>query len=236
MNSRLAPIEPIQLGDRTTELLRAAIIGGDLPPGSILRDRELAEDLGVSRTPVREALHRLEGVGLVVSRGRSGWAVSDFTEQDVRELFQLRQLMEPAGIEALAAAPDEAVEHLAHFFHDYPQAVPQERYADYFAEDNAFHKSIVACSPNRRLNDMYSVIESHIDRGRHFLITAAAGRADETLDEHRAIASAIASRDFERARVELLAHLRTGEQLMIEQIRARRDAEADAPNAVRRDN
>lgn len=219
----LAPIEPVQLGDRTLESIKAAIISGELSPDEPLRDRQLAEQLGVSRTPVREALHRLEAAGLVVARGRAGWLVSPFTEQDVRELFQLRRLLEPVGLEELSKQPDErVVTALAHFFDDYQHPIPPERYPEYFAHDNAFHRGLVACSDNRRLREMYAVMESHIDRGRHFLTTAATGRADETLEEHLAIARAVAELDFARARDNLLAHLRAGEELMIDQLRLRR--------------
>lgn len=221
----LTPIEPVHLADRTLASVRAAIITGELPPGAPLRDRQLAEMLGVSRTPVREALHRLEAIGLVAPRGRTGWIVSPFTEQDVRELFQLRMLLEPLGLEELAKSPDlRAIEQIAGFFSDYRHPIPVERYGRYFQEDNAFHKRLVACSSNRRAQDIYAVMESHIDRGRHFLISATGGRADETLDEHLAIVAAVRQQDFSRAHDRLIAHLRTGEELMLEQIRLRASA------------
>lgn len=216
----LTPIEPVQLADRTLASVRAAIVSGELPPGEPLKDRQLAEMLGVSRTPVREALHRLEAVGLVVSRGRAGWAVSPFTEQDVRELFQLRLLLEPLGLEELGrTANAEAIREVGSFFSDYSHPIPLRRYPEYFAHDNAFHKRLVACSWNRRVRDVYAVLETQIDRGRHFLITAALSRADETLDEHLSIVEAVREQDFPRAHERLVTHLRTGEELMLEQLR-----------------
>ncbi|MHA6627771.1 GntR family transcriptional regulator [Pseudonocardia sichuanensis] len=218
----LRPIESVALGDRTFETLRLAIINGDLVPGEPLRDRQLAEALQVSRTPVREALHRLEAAGLVEPRGRAGWEVSPFTEQDVHEIFQMRMLLEPAGIDQLERdRDDEVIARIAGFFDDFSHPVPVGRYPEYFARDHAFHNLIVACSGNRRLRRTYAVMQNHIDRGRHFLTTAAAGRADETLDEHLAVALAIRDRDFAAARRELLHHLRTGEELMIETLRGR---------------
>ncbi|TQM13304.1 GntR family transcriptional regulator [Pseudonocardia kunmingensis] len=216
----LVPIEPVQLGDRAFDSLRMAIITGELAPGEPLRDRQLAAVLGVSRTPVREALHRLEAAGLTVSRGRAGWVVSPFTEDDVHELFQVRVLLEPVGIDELAEDPDEkAIAEIEHFFDGYERPIPPARTSDYFLRDNAFHTRIVGCSRNKRIRDMYAVVESHIERGRYL---AAEGRADETLDEHLAIAHAIARRDFATARTLLVEHLRSGEQLMLERIRDHR--------------
>jgi DNA-binding GntR family transcriptional regulator len=219
----MRPITPVHLRDRTYESIRAAIINGELAPAQPLVDRQLADQLQVSRTPVREALHRLEADGLAQPRGRAGWEVTDFTEQDVRELFQLRMLLEPVGLDALAKAPDDAlIERMATFFDGYDHPIAQDRYEDYVARDRAFHELLVACSGNRRLQRFYAVLDSHIDRGRHFLTGSAEGRAEETLDEHRAVAEAVGDRDFARARAALLNHLRTGEELMVRQLRQAR--------------
>ena len=198
----MEPIPAFQLGDRTYSSIRAAIVSGELAPRQALVDRQLAEQLQVSRTPVREALHRLEADGLVQPRGRAGWEVSDFTEQDVHELFQLRLLLEPVGLDALSKTPDDAlVERVATFFDGYDHPVAGEAYEDYVARDRAFHELLVACSGNRRLQRFYAVLGSHIDRGRHFLTGSAEGRADDTLDEHRAVATAVGTATSpERAR------------------------------------
>jgi DNA-binding GntR family transcriptional regulator len=218
----LRPVESVALGEQTLDSIRQAIISGELAPGEPLRDRQLADALGVSRTPVREALHRLEAAGLVQPRGRAGWEVTAFTEDDVHELFQVRRLIEPAGLDELAKKQDDdAVARIASFFDDYSHPIDASAYPGYFRQDNDFHLLIVQCTGNRRLQLFYAVLEKQIDRGRHFLTTSALGRADETLDEHLAIARAVAERDFGRARTALLQHLNTGEELMIEQLRLR---------------
>ena len=219
--SALSKIETVHLGDRTIAAIRSAIISGELAPGEPLRDRQLAEVLGVSRTPVREALHRLEAAGLVESTGRGGWSVTPFTEQDVREVFQLRRLLEPAGLEGLADDPDDArIETLAAYFSEYEHPVDPSTYREYFAHDDDFHRQIVDFSGSGRIRSFYEVIGNHINRGRYFLYGATAGRVEETLDEHRQIVDAVVARDFDRAREALLDHLRTGEDLMLRQLRA----------------
>lgn len=215
------PIESVNLGDRAIEVIRGAIIRGALGPCETLSDRRLAEDLGVSRTPVRDALHRLQGEGLVESRGRSGWAVTDFTEQDVRELFDLRILLEPFGLDLLASSPDTVVlEAIASHWDDFSHPVPAERREEYFARDDNFHRMVIDASGNRRLSNFYSVLKTHINRGRYLLSGTRADRLEQTLDEHWAIAKALRARDFDKAREALIAHLRTGEELLIQQLRS----------------
>ena len=135
----------------------------------------------------------------------------------------MRVLLEPAGLEQLEREQDEHVlDRLAHFFDDYSHPMPTEGYLEYFARDRAFHNLIVSCSRNGRIMKTYAVMQNHIDRGRNFLMTTAPGRADETLDEHQAVATALGKRDFDLTRAELIRHLKTGEQLMIEAVRVRR--------------
>lgn len=216
----LQPIETVQLGDRAFESIREAIVRTELPPGAPVKDRELAELLGLSRTPVREALHRLEAAGLLTPRGRGGWVVTPFSEQDVHELFELRRRLEPAGLDRLEEEPDDdAIERIATFFDGYQHPILPDRFDDYFGHDHSFHTFLVACSKNVRLQGFYTVIENHIVRGRHYLSSGVPQRIDDTLDEHTGIAEAVGQRDFELARQRLLAHLRTGEARMTEQLR-----------------
>lgn len=211
----LQPIESIGLGDSAFESIRTAIINGDLAPGEPLRDRTIALALGISRTPVREAFHRLEATGLVEPLGRVGWKVGTFSATDVHEIFQMRRLLEPVGIDQLEKARDEeAIHKLVTFFDDYDSPISDTGLAGYFERDQAFHECIVKCSGNRRIVQAYSVMSNHISRGRRFLIRSATGRADETLHEHRAVTGALSTGDFAGAREALIAHLTVGENLL----------------------
>lgn len=222
--TKLQPIANVQLGDLAFESIRSAIVRTELLPGEPLKDRELAEALQLSRTPVREALHRLEAERLVETRGRGGWVVASFREQDVRELFQLRRLLEPAGITGIEKNPDPAViSRIAHTFDDFEHPISPAQFADYFSRDHGFHTFIVGCSGNQRLKEFYSVISNHIVRGRHYLSMGAGERVDETLDEHLGVARAITDGDFGLARRILVAHLETGEERMMEQLRRKGD-------------
>lgn len=227
MASLLKPLETAPLGDRAYEAIKDAIVRVELRPGATLKDRELADALGLSRTPVREALHRLVGVGLVGAPGRGGWVVTPFTEKDVRELFELRRLLEPAGLEQLEREPDDvALKRIATFFDGYSAPLDPDEYPAYFEHDHSFHSFLVACSGNDRLIDFYAVLSSHIRRGRHYLSTYVGGhRLDQTLTEHRAVSQAVVSGDFAQAREALIQHLRTGEERMMELMRRKMAAD-----------
>ncbi len=217
--STFAKIETANLGERVAELLRTAIIQGRLAGGQPLRDRAIAEEMGVSRTPVREALHKLQSEGLTEPRGRSGWVVTDFTVQDVHELFQLRILLEPEGLRVLEKSPDPAkIEELATYFSSFSHPIPLESHPFYFQQDDDFHMALVRCSGNARLISYYELLKVHINRGRYILSGSSVERMEETLDEHRAVIDAMLAGDFAQARNALVQHLRTGEELMAQRV------------------
>ena len=168
--AQLRRIEVVRINEQVYEAIEAAIVQCELGPGAVLGDRQLAEMLGVSRTPVRDALHRLESSGLVERRGRMGWMVSTFALQDVRELFELRRVFEPLGLERLSETWDEAVvRELSHSFERFPEQLTQDLLPDYLHDDRRFHNKIVECSRNDRIIRFYGTVEKQIDRIRHYL-------------------------------------------------------------------
>ena len=213
--AQLRRIEVVRINEQVYEAVEAAIVRCELEPGAVLGDRRLAEVLEVSRTPVRDALHRLESSGLVERRGRMGWMVSTFALQDVRELFELRRVLEPLGLERLSETWDEAVvRELSHSFEKFPERLTEDLLLDYLHDDHRFHKKIVECSRNGRVIRFYGTVEKQIDRIRHYLSYNYEGRVEASLKEHREICAAIAARDLSAATEALNDHLRDVEELI----------------------
>jgi DNA-binding GntR family transcriptional regulator len=213
--AQLRRIEVVRINEQVYEAVEAAIVRCELEPGAVLGDRQLAEMLGVSRTPVRDALHRLESSGLVERRGRMGWMVSTFALRDVRELFELRWVFEPLGLERLSETWDEAVvRELSHSFEKLPERLTEDLLPDYLHDDHRFHKKIVECSRNGRVIRFYGTVEKQIDRIRHYLSYNYEGRVEASLEEHREICAAIAARDLSAATEALNDHLRNVEELI----------------------
>jgi DNA-binding GntR family transcriptional regulator len=213
--AQLRRIEVVRINEQVYEAIETAIVRCELGPGTVLGDRQLAEVLGISRTPVRDALHRLESSGLVERRGRMGWMVSTFALQDVRELFELRRIFEPLGLERLSENWDEAiVRQLSHSFEKFPERLAQDLLPDYLHEDRRFHKEIVGRSRNGRVIRFYGTAEKQIDRIRHYLSYNYEGRVEASLKEHREICRAIAAHDLSAATEALDNHLRNVEELI----------------------
>ncbi|MDQ3539568.1 MAG: GntR family transcriptional regulator, partial [Chloroflexota bacterium] len=209
--SNLKPITHIGLSGSVREAIEAAIVECELAPGTPLVDRQLASLLNVSRTPIRDAIRQLEPLGLVRRQGRggmSGWVVAEFRERDVRELFELRRVLEPLGLGRLDGHWDKATANrLAAYFDDFPRHLERDQYEAYIVRDRAFHKEIVTLSGNSRVIGFYEIMEKQIDRIRHFLATGYEGRMDGITKEHHALCSAIAAHDIPGAIAALVHHL-----------------------------
>lgn len=209
-------LEPISISQRVYDALEAAITQCELAPNTELSDRQLAEQFGVSRTPVRDALTMLEMSGIVRRRDRTGWIVAGFSEADVHDLFEVRRLIEPQGLQKLARDWDPTVvDRLIGTFDGFPFPLPPEQYNEYLTRDNEFHKGIIACSENRQIETFYVMLEKQIDRIRHFLAGGYRGRIDEVYREHVRLCDALRAHDLQASVEALVQHLEMGEQNMI---------------------
>src|ERR1019366_9664559 len=95
----LGPMENLQLGARVYQALLNSIVSGQIGPGAPLRPETIAQQLEVSTTPVREAMHRLESDGLAIKLPYQGWFVRQHTRQEIRDLYELRVALESFSVE-----------------------------------------------------------------------------------------------------------------------------------------
>jgi DNA-binding GntR family transcriptional regulator len=140
------------LADVVTAQLRAVIVAGQLLPGEKLTEPALAERLGVSRSPVREALKRLESLGLVRSRLNYSAYVWEPTEEDVDEIINLRNMIEVYATECVARAlNDEDFERLEQIIAQQEHDIQTRAYLDLVRSDREFHEYMVRKAGNSRL-------------------------------------------------------------------------------------
>ncbi|MBO4260299.1 GntR family transcriptional regulator [Streptomyces griseorubiginosus] len=206
MSSTTTKIEPLgAVRERVLASLRQEIISGRLGPGDRLVERELAERLGVSRVPVREAIRALVAEGFVHFETPRRTVVRRLTPNDVRELFELREALEvyAAGLAAAKATPEDLAEVEALL--DSAAAATEDGDAEAITDINSrLHDRIVAMAGN-------SLIVAALEpvAGRLRWMTRRNEEWPQLLIEHRELYDAIASGDPERARAHALAHVRT---------------------------
>jgi DNA-binding GntR family transcriptional regulator len=206
MSSTTTKIEPLgAVRERVLASLRQEIISGRLGPGDRLVERELAERLGVSRVPVREAIRALVAEGFVHFETPRRTVVRRLTPNDVRELFELREALEvyAAGLAAANATPEDLAEVEALL--DRAAAATEDGDAEAITDINSrLHDRIVAMAGNSLLVAALEPVA-----GRLRWMTRRNEEWPQLLVEHRELYDAIASGDPERARAHALAHVRT---------------------------
>ena len=201
------------LVDAVVDRLDKAILTGELPFGARLSEQSLAEGLGVSRGPLREALRRLEGRHLIVRVHNLGARVATFSKEDILQLLVIREALE--GVAARCAAEkmaEEEIAKLAVLVTTGPNGPSkQESVAQYHQSlDHDFHYRIIQGSRNSRLIDILLKDTFYLLRiyRYRFKLVDTPSRAPQATAEHRAILDAISARDPEAAETAMRHHLR----------------------------
>jgi GntR family transcriptional regulator, rspAB operon transcriptional repressor len=196
------------LGQRVYHSLRAAILTLAFRPGEILRKPEICAALGVSRSPVSDAMARLAVEGLVDVIPQAGTFVARFSMMEIREGAFLREAIEVAAIERVAGTITR--DQLAALRQNITQQelrVAAGDTAGFYALDGAMHTMLLSFTGFPKLAQVSQTAWLHVDRARQ-LILPLPGRVAATLDEHRAILAALAAHDPPNARLAVQAHLR----------------------------
>ena len=220
------PLVPIKLDsykplrELVFESVREAIISGQLPPGERLMEIQLAEEMGVSRTPVREAIRKLELEALVVMIPRKGAYVSGLSLKDISEVFEIRSALEGLAAELAAERiTEEELENLERHLVRIADGIERGDITSVVEIDTDFHSMLYTCSRNLRLGQTINNLREQIQRFRQTSL-AYPGRMRLALDEHRRIIEAISARDPELARQLAKEHIENAENGLMEAIRS----------------
>jgi DNA-binding GntR family transcriptional regulator len=205
----------LPLTDRVHARLREDILNARLLPGSTILEPELAARFGVSKTPVREALRLLVQDGWVIVLPRRGYLVRPLGLDDLRDVFQLREMIEP-GFAAEAAARAGAVDATLTAAITTQQAA-QEDMAAGLSSAADFHVRVAQLSGNARATRIVSNLVDEVTR-LHFLIPSLEHHISSTdeIAAHEQIAGAIAAGDERRAAEVMRDHLRTTHRILVE--------------------
>ena len=205
-------LTPRALYEEVAELLRQRIFQRALEPGSWIDEMKLAEEYGISRTPLREALKVLAAEGLVTMKVRRGAYVTEVSEKDLTDVYHLLSLLESdaAGVVALRASDAELRELQA--LQEELEAAAAPGKVDrghFFAVNERFHMRLLAIADNRWRDQMVADLRKVMKLNRHNSLLKA-GRIDESLMEHRDIMAALLTRNAEAAMSRMRDHFRSG--------------------------
>lgn len=209
------------LVDVVAERIEAAIISGQLEPGSRVSEQALAASLGVSRGPLREAIRRLEGRKLLTRTPNIGVRVAALSLADLKEVLEVREALE--GMAAALAAinmSDAEIAALRKLLDTHGKQKSVQDGTGYYQEskDFDFHFRIVTGSGNARLAEMLTGDLYYLLRVYRYKSSTKPGRATEALDEHRALVAALEARDPKAAEEAMREHLRHARRFVEEQM------------------
>lgn len=208
------------LTDRLTDDLRARILTGALEPGALVVEPRLAEEFGVSKTPVREALGRLASEGLVMVLPKKGYLVRPMALQDVEEVLTLRELLEPhAAAEAALRVSPESLDSLRDILRTQRSHADEDPLAA-MRDARSFHRTIAAASGNARLAEAIAGPLDETSRAHHVLTGMQRYMTlPQEVAEHERIVDALASGSAADAAEAMRAHLASIREAMLGEAR-----------------
>jgi DNA-binding GntR family transcriptional regulator len=209
-------LENLTLWQRVYDFLREEILSERLAPGAELQEVALAEELGVSRGPLREAIGRLAAEGLVTVRPRRGAVVRSLSKDEFLELYQVREALEVMAVRlAVPRLGDEEIEELDALLTKMAERAVREEVAGFFEANLAFHARLVEASGNATLQQLYGQLVGRMGRYRMRSLTLR-GNLRQSVSEHASIVSAARRGDADRAAVLMAEHIRVPQRRLQE--------------------
>jgi DNA-binding GntR family transcriptional regulator len=201
-------LAPRALYEEVAELLRQRIFRRELEPGSWIDEVKLAQEYGISRTPLREALKVLATEGLVTMKVRRGAYVTEVSDRDLTEVYHLLALLESDAAAVVAERATEAqMKELQKLHRELAAAVAdRERF---FALNEQFHMRLLELADNRWRNQMVADLRKVMKLNRHNSLLKS-GRIEESLAEHGALMQALSQRNPGAARERMQEHFSNG--------------------------
>ena len=201
-------LTPRALYEEVAELLRQRIFNRELAPGSWIDELKLAEEYGISRTPLREALKVLATEGLVTMKVRRGAYVTEVSERDLADVYHLLALLESDAAGKVATkASDAQLKELAALHKELEKSVGQRE--KFFELNEAFHMRLLAIADNRWRDQMVADLRKVMKLNRHNSLLKT-GRIQESLAEHQAIMTALLARNPTGTVQAMQSHFKNG--------------------------
>lgn len=197
--------------DRAYLYLKERITNSTYPPHSRVKALQIANELGISRTPVKEALGRLEQEGLVRREGKSGYVVQALSVRDILDLYKVREALEVEVAKgALEHATPELAKRLEVILARAQSLLKRKRYDEFLVANRDFHNVLAAATRNVVLQESLARLNARIWSIGTIIVRRYPPRADEILFENRRILKSLASRKARDLEQAVRAHIRRG--------------------------
>ncbi|RPJ04554.1 MAG: GntR family transcriptional regulator [Deltaproteobacteria bacterium] len=221
MNAPFVGVSPLQrpksLNNLAYESLKNSILAGRLVPGVIYSELELARRLGISRTPVREALLRLAAENFIVFHSKKGMSINFFSKEDIENLFELREAIEERAVSKIAATlTKDQIGRMKEILAEQEECT-KNRYDEmlFLEVDKKFHVFLIEASGNRFMVQTYNNIRDYITIPAKKALMKK-GRVNEVIQEHRAIVKALSERNVAKVRETVKKHLINSKLMALE--------------------
>ncbi len=227
---KVKPItQPLPLAKMALQAIRDSILNGNLVPGELYNEMTLARELGISRTPVREALLELSAQGLVTYLPRKGVMVNHFERHDVEEIFELRKAIELATVEKVAKHRDaNDLSAIEKALNNQKKAFKRKDPKTYLHFDRLFHVTLAQLTNNRRFADIIENIRDIFQLIARQALSRES-RWQEVIKEHERILDAIKQGDAISAREAMNDHLDRSKTTVLEKFDS--DSERQSPTS-----
>ena len=210
----------LPLRDVVFNTLREAILKGELEPGERLMEIALAQKLGVSRTPIREAIRKLELEGLVVMAPRKGAEVAEITVDDLTDVLEVRKNLEELAVElSCKKSTEEDINEMKECHENFKRALSSDDLTVMAEADVSFHDVIYRTTGNKRLIQILNNLREQMYRYRLEYIKDEDKRK-VLVEEHMILVDAITNRNVEKAKRAIQMHINNQEKTIIENITA----------------
>lgn len=207
------------LGQKATILLRRLIMHGELTPGERLVEERLGQQLGLSRTPIREALHRLEQEGLLLNRPRGGYEVRPLMPEEVEEAVGVRSVLEGyAGELAARRAQSKQIKGLERNLEQFQEALAKQDDVRLVELNTRYHELLYQAANSTLLHHMLSELQEEVERiSRAIMISVQAGQW--SVDDHRGVLEALKNHDAAKAGRLCRKHVQRGGKWLLDRLK-----------------
>ena len=208
----------VPLRENAYKVIKRMILKGYFKPGERLIENQLSKNFGVSRTPIRESIRKLAAEGLVEITPKGGTKISKLSENDIDEIYEIRDVLESLAAEKAASImTDKDIESLEKLVKDAEKALLNNEIKKMAQIDTKIHNIICKFSKNNRLFQLIDVLCTNITIQRE-LILETTGAGKEAIAGHRKIINALKRRDKQAVKKTIHEHIMRGKEILLEKI------------------